>query len=76
MKHVKVLALSALLVSGAIALGACRGGNKSTDSAYGGTTTGAATSMGASTGAMPMDSMHRDTTRRDTSMRAPGTKRP
>lgn len=71
MKHMKALALSALLVTVAIALDACRGGNRNTDSAYGGTTTGAATSMGASTGAMSMDSMHRDTTRRDTSTKRP-----
>jgi len=82
MKHVRVLALSALLVGATIALGACRGGNRNTDSAYGGTTTGAA-SMGATTGAMAgtttgamsMDTTHRDTTYRDTTKRS-GTKRP
>jgi len=75
---------SALLITATAALGACGGGNRNTDSAYGGTTTGA--TMGTTTGtitgqaagnttnAMPMDSTRRDSARRDSMARA--TKRP
>lgn len=84
MKQIRLLTTAALLLTATAALGACGRGDRSTDSAYGGTTTGAA--MGTTTGtitgqaagnttnAMPMDSTRRDSLHRDST--AKGTKRP